>query len=254
MVPGCSRAIALPKFGMHTYTSKLTLEELKEVIIEYCIPKDLHPRLPPPNLTINKLPSKYIRIYVEQLESLNINPTISLFRVFYKLCKQGYKLCKQGHWFSFEIKIDGRSRKCFKEADAARLAEIHVPLHPPPRHLLYVCGLTTAHRHPELSYTIKGPDGTVLSMDNFLQLPVWTRTIFSCSAEETSSPEQRARGSSSDRALSVTPLYHVVPNPADETTRFVNIKILSLKHTQSGVLKLLLQLGSSVSLLVLEPL
>ncbi|GJU87173.1 hypothetical protein Tco_1294719 [Tanacetum coccineum] len=145
-----SRVVVIPKFDMHIYTFELTSAELKEAIDEYCIPLDLHPRLPHPGMTMNKLPSRYIGLYIEQFEqgglrgpfssfflamirhfgvhvsqlvpmgvnrviffeircvSLNINPTVSLFRVF-------YKLCKQGHWFSFENKTGRRTQKCFKE-------------------------------------------------------------------------------------------------------------------------------------------
>ncbi|GJS75917.1 hypothetical protein Tco_0725798 [Tanacetum coccineum] len=147
--------------------------------------------------------------------SIDIRPTISLFRVF-------YKLCKQGHWFSFENKTGRGMRKCFKEVttslkgwkknfflidrraipdampwrhgdtdlhdyfpsnfnqdDVDRLSEFLVPLRPPPRHLLYVCGLTTACRHPELPYHIKDQDRNVINMDTFLKLPTWTGTIVS---------------------------------------------------------------------------
>ncbi|GJT52434.1 hypothetical protein Tco_0978591 [Tanacetum coccineum] len=126
MDPESSQAMVFPKFDMHVYTSILTSGELKGAITNYCIPTDLHPRIPPPGLTMNKLPSKYIGIYIEQLEqggcemilfeircrSLDISPTVSLFRVF-------YKLCKQGHWFSFENKTGGRSKKCFKEVTSS---------------------------------------------------------------------------------------------------------------------------------------
>ncbi|GJS26971.1 hypothetical protein Tco_0487591 [Tanacetum coccineum] len=257
MAPEGSGAVVIPKFDMHIYTSELTSMELKEAINEYCIPLDLHPRLPHPGMTMNKLPSRYIGLYIEQFEqgglrvlfssfflavirhfgvhvsqlvpmgvnrviffeircvSLNISPTVSLFRVF-------YKLCKQGHWFSFENKTGRGTRKCFKEItsslkgwknkfflldrraipdampwrhsdtdlhdefpthfnenDIDRLSEFQVPLRPPPRHLLYTCGLTTACRHPNLQYHIKDRDKNVISMDTFLKLPTWTETVVS---------------------------------------------------------------------------
>ncbi|GKC39176.1 hypothetical protein Tco_1051560, partial [Tanacetum coccineum] len=151
--------------------------------------------------------------------SLNINPTVFLFRVF-------NKLCKQGHWFSFENKTGRGTKKCFKEvtsslkgwkkkfflidrhvvpdampwrhgdtdlhddfpanykeSDAALLSEFLVPLRPPPRHLLYICGLTTACRHLELRYDIKDLDKNdnlrAGFMDIFLKLPTWTGTVVS---------------------------------------------------------------------------
>ncbi|GJS87317.1 hypothetical protein Tco_0769953 [Tanacetum coccineum] len=248
---------------------------------------------------MDKLPSWYIVIYIEQLEqgglripfltfflvvikhfgvhvsqlvpmgvnqvilfeircrSLDIPPTVSLFRVF-------YKLCKQGHWFSFENKTGGHSRKCFKEVTsslkgwkkkfflidrraisdampwrhsdtdaqddfpnnyneehAKRLVNLVVLLRLPPRHFLYLCGLTTACRHPELRYVIKDAEGqgnahwvllfavasfiffsypylfcwlflAVITMDDFLLLHDWTGTIVS-KTQEAVPENQRPR-------------------------------------------------------------
>nr|GEV54660.1 hypothetical protein [Tanacetum cinerariifolium] len=67
----------------------------------------------------------------------------------------------------------------FNEDDVARLSEFQVPLRPPPRHLLYMCGLTTTCRHPGLQYHIKDQDKNVISMDTFLKLPTWTGTVVS---------------------------------------------------------------------------
>ncbi|GKE55279.1 hypothetical protein Tco_1494464, partial [Tanacetum coccineum] len=67
----------------------------------------------------------------------------------------------------------------YNENDASRLAEFLVPLRLPPRHLLYMCGLTTACRHPDRAYNIKDQDGNVINMDTFLKLFVWTETIVS---------------------------------------------------------------------------
>nr|GEX29453.1 transposase (putative), gypsy type [Tanacetum cinerariifolium] len=237
MVSESSRDVVPAKFDMHIYTSELTPEELEEAIKEYGISLDLHPQFPPSDLTMDKLPSAFIGIYVEQIEqgglriplstfflavirhfgvhvsqliligvhkfimfeiccrSLTVNVFVPMFHVF-------YKLCKHGHWFSFENKVGGRARKCFKEVtsslngwkkkfflidrravpeampwrhtdsdmrddfptnyrerDAARLSAVIVPLRLPPRHLLYMCGLTTLCRHPKLSYNIKTQKG-----------------------------------------------------------------------------------------------
>ncbi|GJZ81592.1 hypothetical protein Tco_0646586 [Tanacetum coccineum] len=208
-------------------------------------------------MMMNRLPSRYIGLYIKKLEqgglrvpffsffvavirhfgvhvsqlvpmgvngvilfeiryiTLNINHTASLFWVF-------YKLCKQGHWFSFKNKTGRDTKKCFKKATSSLkgwkkkfflldrraildampwrhgdtdlhddflitykendndcLSEFLVPLRPPPRHLLYMCGLTMACRHPDLQYNIKDKDKNVISMDTFLKLPTWTRTVIS---------------------------------------------------------------------------
>nr|GEU36172.1 hypothetical protein [Tanacetum cinerariifolium] len=257
MAPTSSKAVVFPKFDMHVYTSELTSSELETEVADYLIPMDFHPRLPPPGMTMDKLSSWYIGLYVEQLEqgglrvlfssfflavikhfrvhvsqlvpmgvnrvilfeirclSLDVRPIVSLFWVF-------YKLCKQDHWFSFENKIGRGTRKYFKEVttslkgwkrkillidrraipdampwrhgdtdlnddfssnfnqdDVELVSEFLVPLQPPPLHLLYVCGLTTAYRHPGLSYSIKDQDKNVISMDTFLKLPTWASTIVS---------------------------------------------------------------------------
>ncbi|GJX81320.1 hypothetical protein Tco_0330801 [Tanacetum coccineum] len=152
--------------------------------------------------------------------SLDIPHTVSLFRVF-------YKLCKQGHWFLFENKIGGRSMNFFKEVTSSlkgwkkkfflidrraipdampwrhsdtdvrddfpnnyneehadRLATPVVLLRPPP------CGLTMVCRHSELRYIINDAEGQAITMDDFLLLPDSTRTIVS-KTQKTVSENQR---------------------------------------------------------------
>ncbi|GJX42882.1 hypothetical protein Tco_0257872 [Tanacetum coccineum] len=228
MAPESSKAVVLPKFDMHIYTSELTSEKLKTTVNEYCILMDLHPRLPPPGMTMDRLPSRYIGLYVEQLKQGGLRVPFSSF--FLAVIKHfGVHVSQlvpigvnKGHWFSFENKTEGRANKCFKEVttslkgwkrkfflldrcavpdampwrhddtnlhdnfpnnydegEVTRMFEFLVPLRPPPRHLLYVCGLTTACRHPELRYDIKDRDMNVIDMDTFLKLPTWTRTVVS---------------------------------------------------------------------------
>ncbi|GKC20744.1 hypothetical protein Tco_1022894 [Tanacetum coccineum] len=139
----------------------------------------------------------------------------------------------------------------YNEDDANRLAGFVVPLRPPPRHLLYVCGLTTACRHPELSYFIKDQNGKVITVDAFLKLPVWSRIVMSKRDPIPNSqrpplhttppleagglvapPRKRVRknqehvGSGSKRTLSPMPLHHVAPPNADKTaTAIPNVAI-----------------------------
>nr|GEW49408.1 hypothetical protein [Tanacetum cinerariifolium] len=60
MAPTSSKAVVFPKFDMHFYTSELTSSELEAAVADYLIPMDLHPRLPPPGMTMDKLPSRAI--------------------------------------------------------------------------------------------------------------------------------------------------------------------------------------------------
>nr|GEY17812.1 hypothetical protein [Tanacetum cinerariifolium] len=115
MAPESSHAMVLLKFDVHVYTSILTTKELKEAIIEYCIPTDLHPRLPPPDLTMNKLSSKYTGIYIEQL-------------------KQGGRraILDAMPWRHIDTGLRDDFPLHYNEDDVARLAEFVIPLRPPP--------------------------------------------------------------------------------------------------------------------------
>ncbi|GKE52697.1 hypothetical protein Tco_1487853 [Tanacetum coccineum] len=219
-IPESSGAVVPTKFDMHIHTSTLTSKELEDAIEEYGIPLDLHPQLSSTDLTKDKLPSSFIGIYVEQMEQGGLRIPFSSF-FFSVIGHFGVHVSQLipmgGNWFSFENKVGGRARKCFKEvtsslrgwkkkfflvdrravpeampwrhansdlrdnfptnyreSDAARLSAVLVPLRPSPRHLLYLCGLTTLCRHPGLSYDIKNAKGKVITMDDFLMLPEWT--------------------------------------------------------------------------------
>nr|GEX75137.1 hypothetical protein [Tanacetum cinerariifolium] len=101
--PNTSGDAVVLKFDMHVYTSVLTSDEVKNLVAKYAIPSDLHPYVRPSGLTMNRLPvDKIVLLGLNRLtmfeiycHSLEINPTVNLFRAF-------YKLNKQGHWFSFE--------------------------------------------------------------------------------------------------------------------------------------------------------
>ena len=49
-----------------------------------------------------------VTLFEVRCYSLDVVPTVPLFRVF-------YRLCKQGHWFSFESRTGKRALKCFDE-------------------------------------------------------------------------------------------------------------------------------------------
>ena len=124
--------------------------EVLVVVETFGIPKDLHPRVPPSGMTMDRLPAdaiglyaeyffdagltvpfstflldviRYFKIHISQLvplgmhratlfevycRSMHIPPTTPLFRVFYKLSKQG---C----WFSFEKRVHKDRKICFEE-------------------------------------------------------------------------------------------------------------------------------------------
>nr|GEV52974.1 hypothetical protein [Tanacetum cinerariifolium] len=156
MAPESSKVVVLPEFDMHIYTSELTSSELTTAIEEYGIPMDLRSRLSFPGMTMNRLSSRVTGFLSR------IKPEVVLKSV----SKSDTNLHDD-----FPVNCN--------ENDVARLSEFLVPLRPPPRHLLYVCGLTTVFRHPELRYNIKDQDKNVINMDTFLKLPTWTGTTVS---------------------------------------------------------------------------
>ncbi|GJZ24425.1 hypothetical protein Tco_0561884 [Tanacetum coccineum] len=210
MAPKRSKPVVILKFDMHIYTFTLTLKELNQAIKEFFIPMDLRHRLPPPDLTMNKLLNDVIGIYIEQLDQGRMGIPLFLFR-------------DPGHWFSFENKSGGRAKKCFKEitsslkgwkkkfflidmraipkamtwrhidtdvrddflisyhkSDADRIAKRVILLHKPRHPLLYMCGLTMDFRHSELSHNLPHWNGTLVSKGNSIpdneHLPVRTIT------------------------------------------------------------------------------
>ncbi|GKG05274.1 hypothetical protein Tco_0325360, partial [Tanacetum coccineum] len=141
--------------------------------------------------------------------ALNITLTVPLFRVF-------YKLCKQGNWFSFQNNVGKGLKPCirgaptslkkwkdnfflidrpaapiamswrhhdssvadvlpgpseYNAADVATLLEVPILLHKPYNSLLYVAGLSPTWKGLGHVPIIKGPRGEVLTMAEFLRLP-----------------------------------------------------------------------------------
>nr|GEV38563.1 hypothetical protein [Tanacetum cinerariifolium] len=203
MYPKSSKTVVILKFDMYIYTSTLALKELNQAIKDFCIPEGLRPRLPSPDLTMNKLLDNVIDIYVEQLDqgrmripfstfllaviryfqvhifplvsmgvnkvtmfevrcqSLRIIATVSLSRVFYKLCKQGHwrAILDAMPWRHIDTEGCDDFSISYNEDDTDRLAEHIILLRKRPRPLPYMCGLTTDCRHPKLSQKIKDPEG-----------------------------------------------------------------------------------------------
>ncbi|GJZ78779.1 hypothetical protein Tco_0643616 [Tanacetum coccineum] len=137
--------------------------------------------------------------------SLDVTPTVPLFRVF-------YKLCKQGHWFSFQNRAGKGCQPCLKDAqkwkdkfflvdrraapiamawrhhdssvadpfpgsseynasDVAKLREVVISLRRRPLSILYVAGLSNVWKHAGRAFSIRDSEGKVITMAEFLRLP-----------------------------------------------------------------------------------
>ncbi|GJU82749.1 hypothetical protein Tco_1285114 [Tanacetum coccineum] len=141
--------------------------------------------------------------------ALGVVPTVPLFRVFYKLCKQedwfsfqshvgkGLKPCIKGaptslkKWKDNFFLIDRRATPIamawrhhdssvadvlpgpseYNAADVATLLQVPIQLHKPYNNLLYVVGLSPTWKGLGHVSVMKGPGGKVLTMAEFLRLP-----------------------------------------------------------------------------------
>ncbi|GKC06641.1 hypothetical protein Tco_0998251 [Tanacetum coccineum] len=141
MAPESSKAVVFSKFDMQIYTFELTSSELRQAVEEYCIPSDLYPRLP-----------LYRRAVPEAMP-----------------------------WRHGDTDLHDDFLIGYDDHDVARLSDFLVPLRPPPGHILYVCGLTTLCRHPELRYDIKDQDKNANFREGIalILLPSWTGTVVS---------------------------------------------------------------------------
>nr|GEU91307.1 hypothetical protein [Tanacetum cinerariifolium] len=84
----------MSKRDMDLYHSRITQDDLNELIIKYKIPRGLYPRLPSKGFVMFELSDDAIGVYNCNFDFYGIELTVMLFRVF-------QTLCKQGDWFSF---------------------------------------------------------------------------------------------------------------------------------------------------------
>ncbi|GJU53448.1 putative ribonuclease H-like domain-containing protein [Tanacetum coccineum] len=124
------RSVILASSSGHHYIAfQLSVPVLQLYILaavnEYCIPLDLHPRLLPPGMMMNRLLSRYIGLYIEQLEQGGLRVPFSSFFLavirhfsvhFLQLVLM---VVDRGHWFSFENKTGCGTKKYLKEVTSS---------------------------------------------------------------------------------------------------------------------------------------
>ncbi|GJU74779.1 hypothetical protein Tco_1266184 [Tanacetum coccineum] len=243
----------MAKKDMDLYHSRLTPDDLNDLIIKYKIPRDLHPRLPSEEFVMSELPDdaigiyhrifnfsgvripfssfllaliKHYRVHFSQLgplglnkvitfevlcRSLQIEPTVTLFRVFQTLCKQGdwfsfAKRCAPSsvciddnhscmkHWKSSFFLIDRRAildvmvwrhsdatiddqrpaAGSFNMADVRRLSAHVIKLRDMPGGVLVLSGLSRVWKNCFCDLVLRGADGNVMGIHDFRCLPEWT--------------------------------------------------------------------------------
>ncbi|GJZ90690.1 reverse transcriptase domain-containing protein [Tanacetum coccineum] len=89
----------MSKNDMKNRICTLSKNDLKDLVKTYRIPLDLHPRLPNPKFTMDRLPADAIGIYSKFLQFFGVRVPILTF--LFSVLKYFKCLCKQGDWFSF---------------------------------------------------------------------------------------------------------------------------------------------------------
>ncbi|GKD77940.1 hypothetical protein Tco_1340561 [Tanacetum coccineum] len=215
------------KSDMQSYSSTMTAKDVKALALKHNIPLDLHPfsgvRVPFSTLLLAVL--DHFRVHISQLvpigltrltlfelycRSLHIVPSVNLFRVF-------YKIGKQGDWFTFERRVGPGSggkilnetfsglkgwkkrfffldRRAIPQAMAWRHhdSDIHDPLptdgfrasdvvtltsqsiniRPIPSGLLFHAGLATTWEFSGFLPSFKDTEGNVVTMSEYLRFPL----------------------------------------------------------------------------------
>ncbi|GKB14551.1 hypothetical protein Tco_0848474 [Tanacetum coccineum] len=194
----CSaEVVVVPKFDMQCYESKMTAKDVILLAQKYIVPLDFHPSAPTEGWMMNQLPPEVIGLYEQFFEfsglSLGISPTVSLFRVF-------YKISKQGHWFSFEKRVgknvgdqravpdamawrhhDSDVYDAFPDSDFSRqdigtLTERIIDLRPVPHGLVFAVGLATTWDFPGFFPIFKDTGGNVVTISKYLRFPFLSGT------------------------------------------------------------------------------
>ncbi|GJV17298.1 hypothetical protein Tco_1362621 [Tanacetum coccineum] len=203
------RAVGMPKFHMHIYTSELTTKELKEVITEYCIPKDLHPHLPPPNLKQNQQSFKEMH-QGGYVEFKGLEEEIVFDR------QEGR--AEAMSWRHIDTDVQDDILDHYKEVDV--LVDIQSCL---------IQSKTLMERLPIWLGTVKAiekPDAKVVTArekkdrQNLAKAQVKRTGGSSLAAPRKKQAHKNKESGSfgSKKTILVTPLHHAAPNPADETT------------------------------------
>ncbi|GJV58508.1 hypothetical protein Tco_1459513 [Tanacetum coccineum] len=203
------------KSDMHSYSSTMTAKDVKALALKHNIPLDLHPVALTAEWTMDKLTDDFIGLYEQYFKfsgdrvSLHIVPSVNLFRVF-------YKIGKQGDWFTFERRVgpgsggkilnetfsglkgwkkrfffldqraipqvmawrhhdsdihDPLPTDGFSASDVATLISQSIDIRPVPSGLLFHAGLATTWEFSGFLLVFKDTEGNVVTMSEYLQFP-----------------------------------------------------------------------------------
>nr|GEV10456.1 hypothetical protein [Tanacetum cinerariifolium] len=162
--------VVVSKFDMHVYTSVLTSNEVKTLVVEYAIPLDLHPCVPPFGLTMNMLSADKIggqgKIFNEFCTSLK-----HWKDWFFHIDRRA--ISDAMSWRHQDSSVVDPSPTGVRSEDIRRLCENVIDLRLVHPTMLYAIGLTTIWKHVGHHPVFKDGEGTVvISMSQFLKFPM----------------------------------------------------------------------------------
>ncbi|GKE90844.1 hypothetical protein Tco_1571939 [Tanacetum coccineum] len=151
--------VALPKFDMPSYELTMTAKDVKSLVVRHGIPLDLHPLVP---LGLNRL-----TMFELYCRSLDIVPSVNLFRVFYKVRwkKRIFFLDRRAipdamAWKHHDSDVNDPALKDgFSALDVQALTERVIDLRPVPSGLLFQGGLATTWDFPGFCLVFKDTEG-----------------------------------------------------------------------------------------------
>ncbi|GJY74220.1 hypothetical protein Tco_0478651, partial [Tanacetum coccineum] len=164
---------------MDLYHSRLTKDDLNDLIIKYKIPRNLHPRLPFEEFVMSELPVDAIGIYHQIFDFSGIRVPFSLFllalikhyRVYFS--QLGPLGLNKRH--PSEVINDPRpAAGSFSMADVCLLSAHVIKLREMPEGVLVLSGLSRVWKSRICDLVLWGDDGNVMGIHDFLCLPKWT--------------------------------------------------------------------------------
>ncbi|GJX82586.1 hypothetical protein Tco_0332067 [Tanacetum coccineum] len=178
----------MAKKDMDLYHSRLTQDDLNDLIIKYKIPRDLHPRPPSEEFAMSELPDDAIGIYHRMFDfsgaripfSSFLLALIKHYRVhFSQLGPLGLNkraILNAMVWRHPDVAIDDPRPDAgsFNMANVRHLSAHVVKLRDMPEGVLVLSGLTLMLGVSICDSVLRGADGNVMGIHDFLCLPEWT--------------------------------------------------------------------------------
>ncbi|GKD26566.1 hypothetical protein Tco_1232780 [Tanacetum coccineum] len=158
---------------MDMYHSRLTQDDINDLVIKYKIPCDLHPRLPLEEFVMSELPDDAID---------RTDVCIDDNRSCMKHWKNGFFLINRWAisdymvWRHPSATIDDPRPVAgsFIMADARRLSAHVIKQRDMPEGVLVLSGLSRVWKSHVCDQVLRGADGNVMGIHDFLCLPKWT--------------------------------------------------------------------------------